>query len=656
METQPQGIEKLFRWAQLPNICEELGDETLLKLGKDVVRFAVLDDASRDEWLKKSEKAMDMALQVTEEKSTPWHGASNVKYPTVTTTALQFHARAYPAIIQGQGVVKSKITGPDPTGEKREIARRVAMHMNWQLLDQQEDWEEGMDKMLLALPIEGCAFKKTYFSADLKHNVSEWVRPKDLIVHVKTKSLRNCPRITHRIFFYPHEIDSRMMMGLWRDADLSISEDEYEEEKLQEFYEQHTFIDLDEDGKKEPYIVTVHKPSEKVVRVVAGYYPEEIQVTHDGRILQIPRAEFFTKYGFIPSPDGGFYDIGFGQLIGPLSDSIDTAINQLIDAGTLSNQQCGFVKNGVSVDNQRGPIKWERGEFKSVKVPANMSLNEAVYQIKFNEPSLVLFNLLGTLIQATKEITSIQDIMTGGAPSNNETATTTMARIEQGLKLFSAIYKRIYRSLKQEFRKIYKLNGKFMNPREYFAVMDDMQEVYLSDYQTDGTDIQPVADPQLATNLLAMAKSQALLQTMGHPLSNDAEILRRHYEALDVPEIDKLIVEPQPQPDPKLQLEVMKAADQHVKTKAEIVKIYADALKKVSEAESEEVGMQLQAYAQGLKAIIDGWQSEMAPRGNNGQGIPGAGGANQASGAGIPGLPQPGQPGPAQNGGPIGLS
>ena len=636
-QRQATKLATLLGLAEKSNLVPHLEEDMVGKIGRDVVKYTKLDDASRKQWLEKSKIAMELALQTIEAKSTPWPGASNIKFPLVTTASLQFHARAYPAVVPGVNVVKGQITGKDD-GSKLERAKRIAMHMNWQLLEQDEEWEEGTDKLLLALAVEGCEFRKSYFSAEKGHNVSEWIRPEKLIVDNYTKSLLTCPRITQAISYYPHEIDTKIRGEVWSDVELNISEDERDEEKLQEFYEQHTFLDLDGDGYKEPYIVTVHEASEKVVRIVAGFFVSDIEVMFQGKrgrlgeltqgmaiqdlppdvaekllekatVVRVPRIHMYTKYSLIPSPDGSFYDLGFGQLVGPLSDSVDTTLNQLMDAGTLSNTQGGFALDGVNVGNQRGDIKWERGVFKKIKVPTGKSIQDALFQIRFPEPSIVLFNLLGTLIQSAKDVTSVQDIMSGAAAQGKgEAATTSMIRIEQGMKVFNAIYKRIYRSLKSEFRKLYKLNSIFLEREQYFRVLDDQRQerVALYDYQGDGTDVQPVADPQLATNLMALAKAQALMQTEAHPLSNSEEILRRFYEAMDVPSPENLIIPAEQRkapPDPEMVLKTQKEASEHMKRVAEVAHLYADAMLRLAKAESEEEGTQLRQYMTFLRGM-----------------------------------------------------
>lgn len=664
-ELKESSLALLLRYAELDNIADELDGEQLTKIGRQVCEGYKTDEASRSEWLKKSKKAMDLALQVQKKKTFPWPDAANVKYPLVTVAALQFHARAYPAIVQGNKVVKGQITGEDQDGAKVERAERISAHMNYQLLEEMAEWDEQQDKMLLALPIEGSQFKKSYFDPSKGRNVSEWVRPVDFVVNNSTKSLEDCPRATHVLHFYPQQIIEKQRLGVFRNVELNISADDEEDEKPQKFLEQHCLWDLDDDGYKEPYCVTVHEDSQEVVRIKARYYPENVIIKAGGAIvslgellqqgidpsqlMQLPEVEiakiepvnYFTKFPFIPSPDGSFYDIGFGQLIGPLSEVIDTNINQLLDAGTASNLQAGFLSDGVNINNgKRGPVRFDLGEFKPVKVPAGMSLRDAIYQLQFPGPSPVLFSLLGTLIDSAKEITSVQDIMTGDAPAN-ETATTTLARIEQGMKVFTAIYKRIYRSLKQEFKKLYRLNSIYLQPQSYFNVLDTNEpaQILQQDYQGDGTDVQPVADPTIATTMQKVAKAQALLQMLGDPRINADEVLLRFLDAIEVPNPQALLIPPeqrQPPPDPKMMEMEIKAAQaqaQAEKVRAEIVGIHANAMKALAEAEAKEAGVQIDQYRAQLEAL----KTEMEAL--SGAVEPGGAGAVEVPAADQAGLP-----------------
>jgi chaperonin GroES len=658
-------LQKLAAWSKRDNLAGDQDDTFLAKLADDVIRNYEEDEGSRAAWLKKSKYAMDHALQVT----TPRPGASNVKYPLLTVAALQFHARAYPEIIKGQDAVKAKVTGQDQDGAKQQQAKRIADFMNWQLFEEMSEWEEEMDKIILALPIEGCEFKKMYFDPNLGRNVSEWVRPKNLIVANDTRSLDTCPRVTHRLYMYPYQIAEKQRSGVWSDVDLKIDTDDDNDELLQEILEQHLLMDLDGDGLKEPYVVTVHKDSQEVVRIKADYHPEDITVSKDGntmridklvfrgvpaetvveqlkgaKITRIDRFNHFEKFSFIPSPDGSFYDVGFGQLIGPLTDVVDTTINQLIDAGTLQNLGGGFVRRGMNINGRRGEVRFQMGEYKEVDVPSSMDIRGMIMPIPTPQPSVTLFNLLNTTIQGVKDITSVQDIFTGGQ-QQNETATTTLARIDQGLKVFTAIYKRILRATGKEFKKLYRLNSIYLPEETYFSVLDDnRQEVMsLKDFRNDGTDVQPSADPSVSSVMLRQAKAELLLQHLGNPMINGEEIMRRYFEAMELDNIDKLFVpeEQRNQPSPemiKMQVELLESKAKTAKTyeetqvvKANVIKTYAQAVEAIANAESKEAGSQLAMYRQQMESMIK--QFEVSNGQGNTQGMAGAPGNGVAPGA-----------------------
>lgn len=661
---------KLLDLLGTPNVADTLSDDELIKIGRDVVRLTKDDDASREEWMKRSKEAMDLALQVVKEKTFPWPNASNVQYPAITVAALAFHSRTLPAILSGNKIVKAKVTGKDADGEKMAAAIRVSDYLNFQLLHEMTGWEEGMDKLLLALPIEGCEFKKTYFSPEKGTNESEWIRPEDFIVHYKTKSLDTCPRATHRVYLHPQTITERMLMGIWLDVDLHISKTDDEGQELQEFYEQHCLLDLDEDGYKEPWCVTVHVDSGKVVRIRADFREDGIQVKKGKdtkvypltevadekslKIVRITRHDYFTKYSFIPSPDGGFYDVGLGQIVGPINESISTIINQIIDAGTWQNVagSSGYIVDGTSVGNKRGNVSVTMGELKKVKLPANVQdIRQAIMTMKADGPSAVLFNMLGLLITSAKDISGVQDIHSGRAQSN-EKATTSKLRVAEGQKIFSAVFKRIYRSLGSEVKKVSELNAVYLDPKTYFNVLDTDVEgvVTLSDFRNDGTDVQLVADPSMANTEQRTAKADALMQMIGNPAFNTEEIERRWLEAYEFENIDSLIVpkeqRAQPAPDPKLIELEMKAEKQAVEIeqmKAKTKEYLTSAIENLANAESKEAGDQLAQYTLELDAITRRDESEqrgMERMENAAGNESGVQGTSQAAG----GLPAAGAP------------
>tara|TARA_R100000656_G_scaffold86042_1_gene62599 strand:- start:13459 stop:15606 length:2148 start_codon:yes stop_codon:yes gene_type:complete len=606
--------EILLEYVDSANIAEDLDADKLAEIGSLVHRGYTIDEDSRAEWKAKMDKAMKMALQVQEAKNTPWPNASNVKYPLMTTAAIQFAARAYPAMVPGVGVVKGKVIGSDrqpaeqgppgaPMGEpmdrqdtKRDRAKRIGGHMSWQLIEQMEEWEEETDRLLHVVPVLGLAYRKTYYDPMRGHNVSELVLPDKLIVNDGAKSLETTPRITQELRFYPHEIVERVRSGVWREEDLGLPQGEGDDEDAPHvFLEQHRYLDLDDDGYPEPYIVTFHRDTKKVMRIFARFEAEGVHMNEKGQIAKIDPIHYYTKYPFIPSPDGAWHDIGFGVLLGPLGDSVDTILNQMIDAATLQNMGGGFIGSGLRVKG--GKIRQKLGEWTVVQTPGD-GIARNVVPVNHPGPSPVLFQLLGLLIDACREIASIKDVLTGETQANIP-ATTTLAMIEQGMKVFTAIYKRLHRALKKELKKLYRLNGLYLNEQEYYTVLDEERAVAREDYAAQDMDVVPVSDPAVVTDMQKMARAQFLMDFINDSMFNQLEIRRRLLDAASIEDPANLIVEQQPDPadDPTIALEISKQELEQAKieiqskeTEARISKMMAEAEKLSAETDKINMG------------------------------------------------------------------
>jgi chaperonin GroES len=639
-DTEQHPLMRLVDLIHMPNIATELDDSKLAEIGMQVIREYEIDKNSRADWERRMEKAMDLAMQVAETKTFPWPNAANVKYPLLTTASIQFAARAYPAIVQGADVVKGKVVGRDVDGSKLDRAERIGQHMSYQLLDEMDGWEEDTDKLLHILPIVGCAFRKTYFDPGKGVNCSELVSAKHLVVNYAAKSLERAPRITQCFELYPHEVTERMRSGVYLDVDLGLPQGEDgDEDGAHEFLEQHRRLDLDEDGYGEPYCVTVHKDTGRVVRIYARYDANGVHVdnqTH--KVVRVEAVDYFTKYSFIPSPDGGFYDTGFGALLWDINETINSTMNRLLDAGTLANTGGGLIGKGMKMKG--GPLRLIPGEYKQVD-NTGASIAENIYQFQFPQPSPVLFELLGFLTEAGREVASVKDVLSGDAMSANMPATTTMAMVEQGLTQFTAIYKRIHRSLASELKKLYRLNRLYLPPEVYFRVLDDEKAVAQADYEDESVDVRPISDPTVITDQQKMAKAQYLMQFMGDPLVNQYELRRRVLEAARIESIDVLLPEPQPMPPDPLQeatvaltlAEADKSTAQAVESQAKTVKAMADAINAIGTAEAAEPGPQLAEYElelmnllQQVQALKNGTEQGsvpgMAPPPGNEGGIP----------------------------------
>jgi chaperonin GroES len=546
------------------NIAESLDDAKLLKIGQDAFAGYDLDEQSRQDWVKHVDEWTKLAKQTVEPKTYPWVGAANVKYPLLSTAAMQFAARAYPSLVPSNGkVVNAKPLGKDPDGAKTEIAQAVSTFMSVQLMQDMYGWEEDMDKMLIMLPILGTMFKKTYWDSLNETNCSHLVMPKNLVVNHWARSLCDAERISEIIEMSPRKLKERQQAGLWLDVDLgrapqplmdTVGPSVVDDTTPYTFIEQHTFLDLDDDGYKEPYIVTFHKESKKVVRIVARFDETTIKQGTDGKIHKIDPIEYYTKFGFIPNPDGGFYDIGFGVLLGPINESVNTLINQLLDSGHLSTLQSGFIGKGLRL--RMGDNRFTPGEWKAVN-STGADLKQQIVPLPTKEPSNVLFQLMGSLITSGKELASVAEIFVGKMPGQNTPATTTMATIEQGMKVFTAVYKRLYRSLTEEFLKIARLNYLYLNPNT--EVQDLGITINAEDFNPSAHKIYPGADPTAVSQTEKLLKAQGLMELLPTGVLDPVKVVQRILDAQEQPNWQELLNpqvaqtgQLQPPPDPKM--------------------------------------------------------------------------------------------------------
>ena len=600
-EYVPGPLQKLHAFIGKQNIAEDLDKEYLNILAGKVVREYEIDEASREEWKKNSSMAMKIAMQIIEEKNTPWPGAANVKFPLITVAAIQFAARAYAELIKGNDVVKCRVKGDDPDGSKKMIGERVADYMSWQLTEEMEDWEEDTDKLLHVLPVVGFVYRKTYFSPLLQRNVSEMVLPDVAVCHYKTKNLATCRRFTEILTYFKNDIQEFVSAGLWVDPEIETlavdPEHGEDDDPPYEFLEQHRWMDLDKDGYAEPYIVTVHKASLKTVRIVARFDEQGI-LTDGKKVIKITADQYYTKIPFIPSVDGSFYDVGFGTLLNAINEGTNTVINQLLDAGTMSNTGGGFVSNGVQLGKKTGgTISFKPNEWKVVNSSGG-PLKDAFFAAPVREPSQVLFQLLGMLIQAGKDIAQTQDVNLGGQQAANTPAVTTLSQVEQGQQVYGAIFKRIYRAFKMEFKKLFDLNVKFGKPKVEFHFKDQGQTVFQTDYKTKSYDIVPVADPKLVSDIQRIARAQATMSVSGRPHVDEDVLTGLMLDAVN-PEHKKDILMPpekwqaMPPPIPirqimiaekEIELRQLEILTEAEKIKAQVHKFEADAILALAKA------------------------------------------------------------------------
>ncbi len=575
------------------NIAELLEDDELHQISERVMYGYEVDRDSRAEWEQVIEKAMDIAKQTLDQKNFPWPNASNIKFPLITKGGIDFASRVMPEVIKNDRVVKVAVNGHDPEGLLARRGFRVQDCMSFQLLKQSDDWEHGMDNLFSVLPILGTVFKKTYYDPIEGKNISDMCLPMKVVVNYNITCLERARRITHEFTSYANDIVERARAGLYCDIDIEKLKmgEGYEEDVYDppmDLIEQHCWLDLDEDGYEEPYIVVLHKQSRQILRIVNRFN----KVKKEGNeILKITAKEYFTDFHFLPAPDGGFYSMGFGTLLYPLNAAINTIFNQLVDSGTLHNQQSGFIGRGLRIKG--GEFRMKLGEWKVLDSAAGTNIQQNVVPLPTKEPSNVLFQLLGLLMEIGKDLTSTNDALEGKAPAQNVAATTMLTLVQQGMKVHNAIIKRVFRALKKEFKKLYELNKEFLTDEEYQRIMNDPRLSVKADFECESYDVLPVADPNMSSDVERNAKAQAL---MGVPGLDPYETSKYFLESLQIDQkmIDKLLKKPDPNAPPPP--DVMKIQSEIEKNKA---------LAAASTAQAQDLGNKNQLEMQKLQILLN---------------------------------------------------
>lgn len=674
-----------------PNLTNQLDKDDLTIIGGIVYEGYERDNASRSAWLSRNEAGMNLALQLVQEKTFPWPNASNVVFPLVTIAALQFSARAYNSIIQGTEVVKYRIIGEDDTGDATERAQRIQTHMSWQVLEQDQAWEEQHDRLFINLGIVGTSFIKTYFDPRLRHNVSELVLAQDLVLNYYAKSVEACPRKTQILRLHKNEIYERAKRGTFdeaildaswftsvavpldqspkRDARTGVTPPQADQDTPHDLLEQHCLLDLDKDGYAEPYVVTVERNSRQVLRIVSRIddFDTQVELNRSKNIVSIVPSEYYTKYSFIPSPDGGIYDIGFGTLLGPLNEAVNTGINQLLDSGTMQNSLGGFLGRGAKIKG--GNITMAPWEWKRVDASGD-DLRKSLVPLPDRQPSVVVFQLLRLLIEYTDRVSGSNDTMVGVSPGQNTPAETTRTVVEQGMQIYSVVFKRVWRSMKEEFRKLHLLNGLYLPPEFTFGA--NKQKIRKEDYtSTDPTQAVPFADPHITSVGQRQQQATMLKAAAASTPGYDPEAVERRFlRAMQVDSINEVYPGPKKMPppqDPKVVLEMRKLEnkilDTQIKEKtraltlaetarlnnAKIAQLEAQAMSLLQQSGIDRADLKLRAFDVLINAMHE--QNRMildfaktAGETNDGQGSDQSGGvpgmAGGPSDAGAPGNDQ----------------
>lgn len=633
----PHSLVKLFMFAEAGgDICDLLDPGVVSSLGPEVVRQWRMDDGSRDAWRELAEKSLRIAAQEGDDegpKDYPFGDASDIHYPILTTAAQQWAARAYAALVKGDKVVGVKAftppplkpspiqaakAGPQPQNDQQaqaatqEIqaeqqadaqhdaemrarqarAERVKMYLNYVIFYKMDNWEGETDALLHEVPVIGIGFKKCYMG--VAGVCSDYVSALRLTVHNDTTSLHRCPRLTQDFDCYPHEIEDRKRAGIYRDV--TLPSDGSDPDKPRLFIEQHRLDDLDGDGLAEPYIVTVDVDTQKVLRIEPAYTTDDIYINEETRkVLRIERWQPFSSFAFLPDPRGRFYALGFGRLLDAITASVDTSINQLIDAGHAEIAGGGFIASGVRLQGsgQGGAVFQQPGQYMTVASPGN-DLRNAIWERTVPHPSAVTMQLLELLLAAAKDIASVKDVITGDTPATAPVG-TTIALQDQALQVFSSIYKRIYRGFHDEFRLMYRCLKRWATAREKHEYEELTGGDFDEDFSGEGTDIQPIADPVVITKQQKIARIQTLLQLAESPIGGAAGMQQPQQaqaivsEALDAMDWDRPerfmgAVQPNPEVQAKMQevaatIELKKA--QAAKTNATVPLEHARAVREM---------------------------------------------------------------------------
>jgi len=550
------------------NLAELLPEEVLEPIGQELTQNYLDYKASRKDWEQSYIQGLDLLGFKYENRTEPFQGASGATHPVLAEAVTQFQAGAYKELLPSEGPVRTQIVGR-PDQEKEAQAQRVKDYMNYELMEKMEEYEPEFDQMLFHLPLAGSTFKKVYYDDLLERAVSKFVPADDLVVPYSATSLNDAESIIQTMKISENELRKQQVGGFYSDVDLgppgAVQKDDVEkkekeldgtkktgrQEPIYTLLECHVNLDLegfeDKDdelnptGIKLPYVVTVDEGSRKVLSIRRNYQPTDPKRN---------KIHYFVHFKFLPGL--GFYGFGLIHMIGGLSRTATAALRQLLDAGTLSNLPAGFKQRGVRVRDEAAPI--QPGEFKDVDAPGG-SLRDAFFPLPYKEPSATLLQLMGIVVGAGQRFAAIADMQVG---DGNQAAAvgTTVALLERGSRVMSAIHKRLYVGMRQEFKLLAKVFKTYLPPVYPFDVVGGRREVKQMDFD-ERVDILPVADPNIFSmaQRITIAQTELQLATSNPQIHNLYAAYRKMYEALGIKNIDQVLPPPAPmQPmDPALE-------------------------------------------------------------------------------------------------------
>ena len=536
------------------NLADYIDDTELMRFSGDLINDFEADKDSRKDWEDSYVKGLDMLGFKYENRTQPFEGASGVVHPLLAESVTQFQAQAYKELLPPSGPVRTQVIGLS-TPEVQDQAKRVQQFMNYQLTEVMQEYDPDMDQLLFYLPLSGSAFKKIYYDALLKRACAKFITGEDLVINYMATDLENAGRITHVIKTSGNDIRKQQLQGFYRDIAITTGQVETSEVKekvdtlegLQREYgqdeDEHTLLEMhvnsdvpgfeDETGVKLPYIITIDQYSGEILSIRKNWKEKD---------PDFRKISYFVHYKFLPGL--GFYGFGLIHMLGGLSRTATSVLRQLIDAGTLANLPAGFKARGMRIRDDDTPL--QPGEFRDVDV-TGASIKESLMPLPYKEPSQTLFQLLGFAVDAGKSFAAIADMKMGEGNQQNPVG-TTLALLERGTKVMSAIHKRLHYAQKIEFKLLAKVFQLYLPPEYPYQVVGGNQMIKQQDFD-DRVDVIPVSDPNIFSmaQRVTLAQQQLQLATANPGLHNMREAYRRMYDAMGVDNVDSIL-----KPDPEI--------------------------------------------------------------------------------------------------------
>ncbi len=544
------------------NLADILPDEVLEPIGNEMVQNFMDYKMSRKDWEQTYTKGLDLLGFKYDDRTEPFQGASGATHPVLAEAVTQFQAQAYKELLPADGPVRTQVIGVK-TPQTEQQSQRVKDYMNYLIMDQMKEYESEFDSMLFHLPLSGSTFKKVYYDTNMGRVVSKFIPADELVVPYTATSLDDAEAVIHTVKISENELRKQQVNGFYSDVELTASNSDNNNElekkerelegtrksgKQDDIYtllECHVNLDLEgfedknsegeETGIKLPYIVTVEEGSRTVLSIRRNYAPDDIKKN---------KIQYFVHFKFLPGL--GFYGFGLIHMIGGLSRTATQALRQLLDAGTLSNLPAGFKQRGVRVRDEASPI--QPGEFKDVDAPGG-SLRDAFFPLPYKEPSQTLLQLMGVVVGAGQRFAAIADMQVGDG-NQGAAVGTTVALLERGSRVMSAIHKRCYAAMKNEFKLLAKIVAQYLPPEYPYDVVGGQRNIKQTDFD-DRVDVVPVADPNIfsMSQRITLAQTQLQIATSNPQLHNMYQIYRNMYEAIGVKDVDA-VLPPPPPPSP----------------------------------------------------------------------------------------------------------